>query len=149
MSQSDITALSKSVREGLRNQLMRDEGIEYELYLCTEGKQTIGVGRNIEDLGISHDEAMYLLDNDINRILKEMKRHSSFRMFADLSDNRKIVICNMVFNLGITRFLKFKRMIAALNLQKYDIAATEMLDSKWASQVGNRAQNLASLMREG
>jgi len=149
MSQSDITELSKSVREGLRNQLMRDEGIEYELYLCTEGKQTIGVGRNIEDLGISHDEAMYLLDNDINRILKEMKRHSSFRMFADLSDNRKIVICNMVFNLGITRFLKFKRMIAALNLQKYDIAATEMLDSKWASQVGNRAQNLASLMREG
>jgi lysozyme len=139
--------LNNESNEVLMQQLKRHEGVKYDLYLCTAGKQTIGVGRNLDDVGITDDEAMYLLGNDIERVGKELEARVS--ILPELSENRKIVLMNMTFNLGINRLLKFKNFFAALEDKDYQKAADEMLDSIWAKQVGSRANELASIMIVG
>ena len=142
-----MSLLNNESSEVLKHQLKRHEGVKYDLYLCTAGKQTIGVGRNLDDLGISEDEAMYLLDNDIKRVEKELEGKVSF--ISNLSENRKIVLINMAFNLGIYRLMQFKNVFSALESQDYQKAADEMLDSRWANQVGQRANELAEMMIAG
>jgi lysozyme len=114
----------------IEEELIRDEGLKLKPYMCPAGKLTIGIGRNIEDVGISEDEALYLLRNDIencNTDLTEM----GFQ-FYNFSPNRWRVLVNMRFNLGPNRFRQFKKMIAALRDGDYEKAADEMMDSKWA-----------------
>ena len=132
--------------EALKDQLILHEGLKLEPYECTAGKLTIGVGRNIEDIGITEDEARYLLDNDILRVCDELDRNLPW--WRDLSDARQRVLVDMVFNLGISRFMQFQNTIAAIESGDYDKAADEMLDSRWADQVGNRAKTLSRMMRE-
>lgn len=131
----------------LKEELIRDEGLKLKPYRCTAGKLTIGVGRNLEDVGISASEAAYLLQHDIDRVLAEM----SYRIpwWGNLSENRQRVLANMAFNLGIDGLLKFKNTLALIQAGKYEDAAKEMLNSKWANQVGNRARRLAKMMAEG
>lgn len=126
---------------------MRDEGLKLKPYLCPAGKLTIGVGRNIEDNGITEEEALILLENDITRSAVELEERLPF--FNRLDPVRKETLVNMAINLGITRLMGFQAMIAALANRDYELAATEMLDSKWARQVGKRAERLATAMREG
>lgn len=133
-------------RSLLIEQLMRHEGVKLRPYRCTAGKLTIGVGRNLEDVGISRAEAEELLQHDIDRILREA-RH--LPVYEDLDHIRQNVIMNMLFNLGLSRLLKFKRMFEALEKGSYTLAAAEMLDSRWAEQVGDRAKELAEMMRTG
>jgi lysozyme len=130
--------------EALKNQLILHEGLKLEPYECTAGKLTIGVGRNIEDIGITEDEARYLLDNDILRVCDELDRNLSW--WRDLSDVRQRVLVDMVFNLGISRFMQFQNAISAIESGDYDKAAEEMLDSRWTKQVGQRAHRLANAM---
>jgi lysozyme len=132
--------------EALKNQLILHEGLKLEPYECTAGKLTIGVGRNIEDIGITEDEARYLLDNDILRVCDELDRNLPW--WRDLSDARQRVLVDMVFNLGISRFMQFQNTIAAIESGDYETAASEMLDSRWSNQVGNRAKTLSRMMRE-
>jgi lysozyme len=132
--------------EALKDQLILHEGLKLEPYECTAGKLTIGVGRNIEDIGITEDEARYLLDNDILRVCDELDRNLPW--WRDLSDARQRVLVDMVFNLGISRFMQFQNTIAAIESGDYDLASKEMLDSRWADQVGNRAKTLSRMMRE-
>jgi len=139
--------LNNESNEVLMQQLKRHEGVKYDLYLCTAGKQTIGVGRNLDDVGITDDEAMYLLGNDIKRVGEELEARVS--ILPTLSENRKVVLMNMTFNLGINRLLKFKNFFAALEDKDYQKAADEMLDSIWAKQVGKRASELANIMVVG
>ncbi|MGR6873076.1 glycoside hydrolase family protein [Pseudomonas sp. HK3] len=134
-------------QEKLKKQLTRHEGLELRLYKCTEGKQTIGIGRNLDDLGISEDEAMYMLDNDLARIEVELEKN--IPVLSGLSDNRKIVLMNMAFNLGISRLLQFKNMLAALAQHDYKTASAEMLNSRWSKQVGSRANELSEMMLVG
>jgi lysozyme len=131
---------------GIRELLIKHEGLRLKPYRCTAGKLTIGVGRNLDDVGISEEEAFSLLDNDILRVRREA---GSFAWFRDLSTERQNVILSMVFNLGIDRFKGFKRMIQAVSDGRFEDAATEMLNSKWAAQVGKRAVDLAEIMRSG
>tara|TARA_B100001248_G_scaffold239629_1_gene205044 strand:+ start:25382 stop:25792 length:411 start_codon:yes stop_codon:yes gene_type:complete len=131
----------------LKKQLERHEGLRLKPYKCTAGKLTIGYGRNLDDVGISEEEAYSMLLNDIDRIIGEAKE--IFPKFDELTENRQAVICNMLFNLGKTRFLTFKKTIWNIKHRMYHIAAQEMLNSKWARQVGKRATELAQLMREG
>ncbi len=133
--------------EKLTSQLIRDEGVEYKPYKCTAGKNTIAVGRNLDDVGISHDEAMFMLANDIKRCTDEIDKNLPWAV--NLSDAREAALINMAFNLGITRLLKFKRMLAALENGDYIKASKEMLDSQWARQVPNRAKRLATQMETG
>ena len=133
--------------EAMKKQLIIHEGVRLKPYKCPAGKLTIGIGRNIEDNGISQEEAEYLLDNDIARVTKEIT--SRYQWFSELNPVRQAVIIDMVFNLGISRFSKFKNTIAYIEDADYTKAATEMLDSQWAKQVGNRAKTLARQMRTG
>ena len=131
----------------LTEMLIRHEGLRLTPYRCTAGKLTIGVGRNLDDVGISEDEAMFMLRNDIARVGRELTASLSF--WDSLSLNRQIVLMDMCFNLGLAGLLAFKRMLAALEAGDYDKAADEMLDSKWARQVFTRSTDLAKMMKGG
>ena len=131
----------------MKEQLVLHEGLRLKPYKCTAGKLTIGIGRNIEDNGISKQEAYMMLDNDIARVEAELA--SRYDWFSRLDHVRQGVITDMVFNLGISRFSKFKKTIAAIESSNYKVAAKEMLDSDWARQVGNRAKVLSKQMEQG
>lgn len=124
--------------------LKNDEGVKNKPYTDTVGKLTIGVGRNLTDNGLSDDEIDYLLNNDIDRCIHELS--AKFDWFFEVNKNVQIVLISMVFNLGLPRFLGFKKMIAAIENEDYKEAAAQMLDSKWARQVGDRAKRLSELI---
>lgn len=128
----------------LERQLAKHEGLRLKPYMDSVGKLTIGYGRNLEDNGISKHEALTLLRNDIATAQQEL---SHYRWWRQLDQGRQDVITNMAFNMGLPRLLTFKRMIAAIEQGNYTKAADEMLDSKWAVQVGNRAVELAMQMK--
>jgi len=131
----------------LTAQLKRHEGYRRHPYRCTAGKLTIGFGRNLEDKGISEGEAETLLAGDIAEVRKELFR--ALPWLNGLPEVRQAVLINMAFNLGVLGLLQFRRMLKAVNQKDYDKAADEMLDSRWAEQVGNRATELAEQMRTG
>lgn len=124
----------------------KHEGLRLKPYRCTAGKLTIGYGRNIEDKGISKKEAKYLLENDLEQVKEELRL---LLLFWDiLSEVRRAVLMDMCFNLGLNGFMKFKKMLSALENKDYELAAKEMLNSKWATQVKGRANELAFMMIE-
>ena len=129
----------------LRDLIIKHEGIKGKVYYDSEGIATIGVGRNLEDVGMSYDESMLLLDNDIKRVLKACWHE--FPWFIDLSEDRQNVVASMVFNLGLEGFKKFKKMIRAIEKEDWTEAACQMIDSHWAAQVKGRAVELANLMK--
>ena len=134
----------------LREQLRHDEGVVPHAYQDSEGYWTIGVGRLIDERKgglLSPKEIEYLLDNDIERVSIGLQKEWTW--FNDLNDVRQEVLANMRFNLGLANLRKFKRMISALERRDWVDASREMLDSKWATQVGNRAIRLSNAMRTG
>lgn len=133
----------------LIEQLKRHEGIRTHAYLCTDGKITVGVGRNVDDdggLGLSISEIEFLLANDIQRCRLELE---GFSWFDDLDSVRQDAMINMCFNLGMTRLLGFKKALARMAEANYEYAANEFLDSLWARQVGNRADEIADMILTG
>ena len=134
----------KSLIEDVANQIKIDEGFVSTPYECTAGKITIGYGRNIEDNGITREEAEILLSNDIKGTFCELE--AKFDWFLLMPYDKQAVLINMCFNLGLTRLLKFKKMLAALKVKDYKEASIQMLDSKWAEQVGERATRLSDAM---
>jgi len=131
----------------LIEQLKRHEGVKLKPYRCTAGKLTVGIGRNIEDNGISMGEAEILLRNDINNSYKELS--SLFSWFDPLDNVRKDAMLNMHFNMGTPTLLKFKKSLAYMAIKDYDNAADEFLNSRWAKMVGNRAIEVTSQIRTG
>jgi lysozyme len=127
--------------------LIKHEGFRLYPYVDTVGKVTIGIGRNLTDMGISEEEAYYFLWNDLNQAEREISNNLG-HVFYTLPKAKQGVLINMCFNLGIKRFMGFKKMIAALKEKDYKKAAEEMIDSKWATQVGNRAIELRDIMIE-
>ena len=132
--------------EELKNQLMRHEGIELKPYEDSVGKMTIGVGRNLDDAGITYYEAMYLLQNDIDR--RRFKLMGYVPYWHILNEPRKEVLINMCF-MGFKSLKTFKKMFAALEKEDYEKASEEMLDSKWARQVKGRSIELSKQMKDG
>lgn len=131
----------------LASMLVEHEGLRLKPYRCTAGKLTIGVGRNLDDRGITPDEALYLLRNDIRDSRKELS--ASFPWFDNLDEVRQSVLIDMNVNLGLSRLKGFRNTLALIGVGKYEAAAVEMLDSKWAEQVGRRAQRLSRMMATG
>lgn len=127
--------------------LKMDEGLRLFPYEDTVGKLTIGYGRNLDDVGISRVEALQMLSNDIAKTLSGL--HSHIPWFGKLSPNRKRVLANMAFNLGLDGLLKFTATLKLIKYGLYLEASLAMLESKWAKQVGPRAQRLAQLMKDG
>jgi len=134
-------------REILKDDLILHEGYRSKPYTDTVGKITIGVGYNLDDNGLPSKIIEELLDMTMTEAIKDAE--SFIRNFDSLSDNRKAVLANMAFNLGLNRFKGFKRLRAAVETGQFDLAAQEMLNSHWARQVGKRATYLAEKMRAG
>tara|TARA_R100001440_G_scaffold56975_1_gene76767 strand:- start:880 stop:1308 length:429 start_codon:yes stop_codon:yes gene_type:complete len=134
----------------LSDQLIIHESLETHAYTCSANAITIGVGRNIDKnggLGITEDEARYLLKNDINRVESELQ--AAYGWFSELDDVRKEALVNMVFNLGLTRFNQFKATIKHIENRDYELAGAEALNSRWAEQVGQRAIDVANQLASG
>ena len=154
-------------REALIDQLILHEGMELQVYKDHLGIDTIGVGRNLEDRGITDGElafmnmiktevyeqgiteahARFLLANDIDIVEKELS--NAHPCISGIGDVRIRVVLDMGFNLGVPRLNKFKNMWKAVHDRDFSLAAVEMLDSRWASQVGQRAVRLSTAMRDG
>lgn len=162
------------LKHSLEDQLILHEGLRLKTYKCPAGYWTIGVGRNLEtkgltgaeqkfifgrdgmskqgvierlkEQGITKDQAMWLLANDISECIKDLK---TFTWFDQLDDVRAKVVIDMRFNLGAAEFRQFKRMIEHLATGRYSLAAGEMANSKWYYQVGTRARRLVEMMRTG
>ena len=133
--------------EDLKEQLIRHEGLRLTVYDCPAGYKTIGVGRNLEGKGVTEEEAMYLLDNDIKDFQESLSRELSW--FDSLDECRRNILTNMAFNLGISGLLKFKNTLSAVESGNWEEAASQMLDSRWAEQGGGRATELSELMKSG
>jgi lysozyme len=128
--------------------LTRDEGLRLKPYRCTAGKLTIGVGRNLEDVGITKDEAEQLLANDISRVVVDIVKRIPWAMKLD--DARFSVIHSMVFQMGIGGVMNFRKFLNALQMGDFTRASIEMMDSKWAQHDSPaRAKRLAEVMRSG
>ena len=134
----------------LQDMLKLDEGVRTKPYKCTADKTTIGVGRNLQDVGLSGDEIEYLLCNDMRRVRSELINDSEIGIiYGRLDEVRQMAIKNMCFNLGINRLKKFKKMWRALSNKNYEVAANEAIDSKWYKQVGNRGERVVHIIRTG
>ena len=155
-------------REDLVNKLITHEGLRLQVYKDTLGIDTIGIGRNLKDRGITDEElewmdipsidtvyehgiteadAMYLAQNDVQIVEKELIR--AHPCVEELDAVRQLILIDMAFNMGVPRLSKFKKMWAAIHENKFDVAAKEMLDSRWATQVKSRSTKLAHAMHHG
>lgn len=133
----------------LQRLLIKHEGMRLKPYedVLTEDI-TIGVGRNLDSIGLSEDEVLYLLDNDISRCSRELLYH--FKWYPELCRVRQEAMINLCFNLGMTRLRTFKKALKAMSEGEYDIAADEFLDSKWATQVGShRTDDIHHMIKTG
>jgi lysozyme len=146
MSDGPQTLGTENNMATLKDQLILHEDLRLKPYVDTVGKVTIGVGRNLDDKGISKVTALQMLDEDIEECWKDMK---TFPWFDGLDDIRKRVLLDMRFNLGPSRFRKFKNMLKHLEKGEFDDVAEHMLDSLWAKQTKTRAIRLARMMITG
>ncbi len=131
----------------LRGLLVKDEGLRLKPYTDTQGRLSIGFGRNLTDVGISQSEASDLLANDMTTAVSDLQR--TFPIVLDLDSVRQVVLAAMCFNLGVGRLSVFTKMWAAIRASDWDTAATEMIESAWANEVGARATRYAEAMRSG
>ena len=154
--------------ENFVNKLIAHEGLRLQVYKDTLGIDTIGIGRNLEDRGITKEEldwmdipsmdavyeygiteadAMHLAKNDVQIVEEELVR--AHPCVEELDAVRQLVLMDMAFNMGVPRLRKFTKMWNAVHEKKFDIAAKEMLDSRWAIQVKSRSTKLAHAMHHG
>ena len=155
-------------KEHLLKELVKHEGLRLQVYQDTLGIDTIGIGRNLKDRGISKEEldeldiptidhvyeygiteadAMLLAENDVQIVEEELLR--AHPCVEELDAVRQLVLVDMAFNMGVPRLCKFKKMWNAIHEKKFDAASKEMLDSRWANQVKSRSVKLANAMHNG
>tara|TARA_R110001592_G_scaffold6852_4_gene37780 strand:- start:7488 stop:7928 length:441 start_codon:yes stop_codon:yes gene_type:complete len=141
--------------EKLRLELELDEGCKYVTYKCSEDRLTFGIGHLVlpddpeydQPVGttVSSDRVTECFDKDVGTVIAESKK--LYSQFDSLPEEVKLIICNMLFNLGLPTLSKFKDMKAAIDAEQWPAAADAMLDSKWARQLPNRSGRLITRMR--
>ena len=144
-------------RARLLEELMLDEGVIHEIYNDHLGSPTFGVGHLITEkdeehgkpLGtpVSEERVTECLNADVDIVCAELDKNMEW--WRGLNDTRQRVMANMCFNLGYPRLSKFKKFLAAVQEEDWETAAVEMMDSKWATQVGDRAVRLREKMLNG
>lgn len=160
--------------KSIEEQLILHEGLRLEVYKCPAGYNTIGVGRNLDTVGLNRDEqfrvlgaislppsevitllkirgitkeeALFLLQNDIDECVSDLEK---YKWFQNLDPVRQKVMIDMRFNLGLRGLLGFHETIRALIAKNYDKASWQMRQSRWYTQVGNRGKRLVEMMRTG
>ena len=133
--------------EMLVDQLFIHEGCSLMPYADTEGLLTIGIGRCLDRKGISEEEAMIMLMNDVDEVAQGLDQNIPW--WRELDDVRQRVLLDMSFNLGVWGLMKFRKTLGHVQAHNFEHASMEMLDSKWAEQVGGRAKALSQMMRTG
>jgi len=123
--------------------LKAHEGLRLKPYRCTAGKLTIGYGRNLDDVGIETEEAEHMLSNDIAHCEADLME---FGYWHGLNENQKAALIDMRYCLGPGGYRQFSKMGAALHAGDFDEAARQVLDSRFATQVGQRAVDIADLL---
>lgn len=126
--------------------IRRYEGLNLYPYRCPSGCLTIGYGHNLEN-GISQETARYILREDLYNAVNHVSKQ--FPWWQKLDEVRQFVLADMAFNMGVGKLSSFKKMLAAVQRGDYQKAAAEMLQSRWAGQVGYRALELAEMMKTG
>jgi len=121
----------------IKEMLVRHEGLVCHLYKCTADKNTIGVGRNLDVNGISEDEALYMLDNDIKRVQEELTKN--WGCWRTMPEKARMVCIDMTFQMGITGFMKFRKTRQLMELGMWLEASEEILFSKYNLQTPSRA----------
>jgi lysozyme len=134
------------IEEGKKNKPYRDDSQKLG-FEGKPGKLTIGIGRNLDDVGLSDEEIYFLFENDWNRSKAALNKRLPWT--ASLDEVRQAVLIDMTFNMGIDTLLQFAQTLAFIMAQRYEDAAKAMLKSLWANQVGSRAYKLAEQMRTG
>ena len=139
----------------LREELERDEGIKYEVYLDHLGYPTFGIGHLITDddpecgadvgTEVSDDRVQEAFESDVETVMSDCER--LYVQFEHLPEEVQLIIANMMFNMGYTRLSKFKGMKRGVDARDWETAADEMVDSRWYKQVTNRADRLVVRMR--
>lgn len=140
--------LSSDNKDKLRTELTSDEGEVLYEYKDSLGYSTIGVGRLIDKRkggGITHEEAMYLLNNDIE--LKSKQVFDALPWLKNYPDQVQRAIINMAFQMGVDGLLGFKNTLSLVQSKKYKEAADNALKSKWAQQTPNRAKRVTDMIR--
>jgi lysozyme len=134
--------------DALGQELAADEGERLSMYRCSEGFNTVGIGHNMDSRPISQRASRVIFEDDVQDTLTDLDR--ALPWWRSLSEGRQRALANLCFNMGITRLLGFKAMLACLHDGNYKRAALEALDSKWARQVQkSRIERILRLIREG
>lgn len=132
-----------SFESDLIKQIKEHEGLVLKPYKCPAGKLTIGYGHNLEDNGLSQSACEYILIEDIEEAKRNLYAVFTRDFFNSLSDNQKIALVDMMFNLGMSRFLTFKKFILTAKQRNFDRASVEIIHSKAYTQAKRRYQLLA------
>ena len=133
----------------LVDQLIAHEGMELRLYKCPAGRWSIGAGRNLQDRGITESEARHLLNNDIRISIDELT--DTFPWFTRLDETRQAAMVELHFNLGLSNLKTFKKTLSLIaeavegRVTWHDVGK-ELLNSRWADQVGRRSQVIADML---
>jgi lysozyme len=133
--------------QSISDLLIKHEGLRLKVYTDTTGHLTIGVGRNLTNDGISNDEAMTLLSNDISNVTNQL--NSNLSWFASLDPVRQAVLQDLCFNMGWHTLSTFSEFLGFMQNGQYSEAATDLLGTLWARQVGSRATDNASMLTSG
>lgn len=128
-----------------RKMLLLDEGLRLKPYKCTAGKLTIGIGRNLDDVGISENIAYQMLEEDVS-IAKKTCEKIFGELFNTWSENRQLGWINLAFNLGRIRLLKFKNTIRAAQIEDWFEVENGLRQSLWFKQVGGRAERVIGMI---
>jgi lysozyme len=144
------------------SKLEEHEGFRSKVYKCTKGFDTIGIGycipmnplnlskaeiKSLYDVGITRDKAVYYLKMVCNQIEAKLSRELDW--YDDLDSNTKYVLIDMAYQMGVAGLLEFKQSLKLVKAGKYNEAAKEMLNSKWAKQTPNRAKSVTDILKTG
>ena len=140
----------------LREELTEDEGCVFEIYLDHLGYPTFGIGHLIKESDPEHGQAVGTsvdklrvhdcFEQDIQIVIGDCKK--LYENFDKYPEDVQRILANMMFNMGYTRLSKFKNMKKALDNKDFKQTSIEMADSRWATQVPNRANRLINRMKE-
>ena len=129
----------------LLNRIKHHEGYRKSVYQCTEGYDTIGYGFAIKDLEMDEDIAEEILIRKVEKLIKRVR--ARFDWLDSVPREVQGVLVEMSYQMGLSGVSKFKKALHAMQMFQWKLAATELLDSRWAKQTPNRAKELSNIIR--